>query len=85
MHIVLCCKGTDLACTTHVSGGISNALKLGEWLSSSMVWELVDGLFRGLALFSARSWPEGKPFSRTGLEWHWTYAIVRVPCVYIAV
>jgi hypothetical protein len=44
-----------------------------------MVWELVGGLFRGLALFSARAWPEGKPFSRAGLEWHWSCAIVLVP------
>ena len=76
---MLCCKGTDSACTTYISGGISNRLELDEWMSRGMVWELVDGLFRGLALLSARSWPEGKPFSRDGLELHWCYAIVLVP------
>lgn len=37
-------------------------------MSSSMAWKLVAGLFRGLALFSARSWPEGKPSS--GWDWN---------------
>ena len=82
---MLCRKITNSVCTTYFSGGISNRLELDEWMSSSMVWELVGGPFRGLALFSARAWPEGKPFSRTGLEWYWSYAIVLVPCIYFAI
>ena len=60
IHFMPYRRVTDLACTTYISGGISNRLELDEWLSSGMVWELVGSLFRGLVLFSARSWPEGK-------------------------
>ena len=47
-----------------------------------MVWKLAVGLFRGLALFSARPWLEG--IRATGLWW-WNCAVMRALCISIAI
>lgn len=49
-------------------------------MASCKVWKLAVGLFRGLALFSARPWPEGKAFGGGFEGWNWELCMLCEMC-----